>query len=67
MFKAHASLLLTLTALGANILESGKLTIAAIHTKMNADGKVIDSATVQALKSVVNALTQAIVAPEFMQ
>ncbi|MBV8886377.1 MAG: NAD(P)H-dependent oxidoreductase [Chroococcidiopsidaceae cyanobacterium CP_BM_RX_35] len=60
--KAHASLLLTLTALGANILESGKLIIAAIRTKMNPDGEVTDSATVQALKSVVAALAQAIIA-----
>ncbi|MBV9386587.1 MAG: NAD(P)H-dependent oxidoreductase [Chroococcidiopsidaceae cyanobacterium CP_BM_ER_R8_30] len=61
--KAHASLLLTLTALGANILESGKLMIAAIRTKMNSDGEVTDSATVQSLKSVVDALAQAIAAP----
>jgi hypothetical protein len=60
--EAHASLLLTLTALGANILESGKLTIAAVRTKMNTDGEVTDPATVQALKSVVKALVQAIVA-----
>lgn len=64
--KAHASLLLTLTALGANILESGKLTIAAIQTKMNTDGEITDPTTLQALKSVVNALTQAIIAPKFM-
>ena len=56
--KAHASLLLTLTALGANILEEG-LTIAAVRTKMNTDGEVTDSATVQALKSVIEALAQA--------
>ncbi len=62
MEEAHASLLLTLTALGANILESGKLTIAAVRTKMNTDGEVTDPATVQALKSVVKALVQAIVA-----
>ncbi len=61
--KAHASLLLTLTALGANILESGKLTIAAVRTKMNPAGEITDPATVQALKSVVDALAQAIVAP----
>ena len=60
--KAHASLLLTLTALGANILESGKLNIAAVRTKMNTDGAVTDPATLQALKSVVETLAQAILA-----
>jgi NAD(P)H-dependent FMN reductase len=59
--KAHASLLLTLTALGANILEPG-LTIAAIRTKMNYDGEITHPATVQSLKSVVLALVQASVA-----
>ena len=59
--KAHASLLLTLTALGANVLESG-LSIAAIRTKMNHNGELTDQATVQALKSVVEALAQAVMA-----
>lgn len=60
--KAHACLLLTLTALGANILESGKLNIAAVRTKMNTDGVVTDPATLQALRSVVETLAQAILA-----
>lgn len=58
--KARASLLLTLTALGANIIDSEDLAIAAVRTKMNTDGKVTDLATIQALKSVVAALVQVI-------
>ncbi|HEX7734579.1 MAG TPA: NAD(P)H-dependent oxidoreductase [Ktedonobacteraceae bacterium] len=58
--KAHASLLLTLTALSANVPEGGKLTIPAIKKKLSAAGDVIDPETALALKAVLNALLQTI-------
>jgi chromate reductase len=58
--KAHASLLLTLTALGANVPETGKLTIPTVNKKLNANGDIVDSETTQALKIVLDALVQAI-------
>ena len=56
--KAHASLLQTLTALGANVPAGGKLIIPMIKKKLNANGDVVDAETLQALKSVLDALTQ---------
>ncbi len=58
--KAHASLLLTLSALSANIVEGGTLIIPLIRTKMNANGELTDPTTIEALKSVLNALVQTI-------
>ena len=58
--KAHASLLLTLTALSANIVEGGTLIIPLIRTKMNTNGDVSDPTTTQALRSVLAALSEAI-------
>jgi NAD(P)H-dependent FMN reductase len=58
--KAHASLLLTLMALGANVPEGGKLMIPAVGKKLNSNGEVSDPETRQALSSVLDALTQAI-------
>jgi NAD(P)H-dependent FMN reductase len=58
--KAHASLLLTLTALSANIVEGGTLIIPLIRTKLDANGDVSDPTTAQALLSVLVALAQAI-------
>jgi len=58
--KAHASLLLTLTALSANIVEGGTLIIPLIRSKLNTHGNVSDSATAEALQSVLAALAQAI-------
>ncbi len=58
--KAHASLLLTLMALGANVPEGGKLMIPAVSKKLNSNGEVSDLETRQALSSVLDALTQAI-------
>lgn len=58
--KAHASLLLTLTAVGANIPEGGKLMIPIVNKKLNVNGDVSDPETLQALRSVLNALAQAI-------
>jgi chromate reductase, NAD(P)H dehydrogenase (quinone) len=58
--KAHASLLLTLTALGAHVPTGGKLMIPAISKKLNSNGEVSDLETRQALRSVLDALAQAI-------
>ena len=58
--KAHASLLLTLTALSANIVEGGTLIIPLIRTKMNTNGEITDPTTVEALSSVLAALAQVI-------
>lgn len=58
--KAHASLLLTLQALGTRVPEAGKLTIPVIGKKLNAAGDVVDPATVQQLRSVLTALAHAV-------
>ena len=58
--KAHASLLLTLTALSANIVEGGTLIIPLIRTKMDTSGEITDPTTAQTLQSLLNALAQTI-------
>lgn len=49
---AHASLLLTLGALSANVVEGGTLLIQFIRSKMGADGNVKDEETVNNLRSL---------------
>ncbi len=58
--KAHASLLLTLTAEAARIVDGGTLIIPAIGKKLAADGDVSDTATAEALRSVLAALARTI-------
>jgi len=58
--KAHASLLLTLAALGASVPKQAKLTIPHINKKLNDNGEISDPATVEALRAVLAALAQAI-------
>lgn len=58
--RAHASLLLTLTALNATVAEGCALTVPLVRTKMDADGTVSDPATAQALRSVLDALARAV-------
>lgn len=58
--KAHASLLLTLKALGANVPEGAKLMIPTVGKKLNANGEVSDPETTLALKSLLDALAHAI-------
>ena len=58
--KAHASLLLTLTALSSNVAEDAALLISFISSKMNADGVVTDEATLQAIYSVADALLRVV-------
>ena len=60
--RAHASLLLTLTALNAVVADGATLTVPLVRTKMDANGAVSDAATVAALRSVLDALARAIVA-----
>ena len=58
--KAQASLLLTLSALGAKVPDGGTLAIPNANKKLDASGELADAETIQALKSVLDALTQAI-------
>lgn len=57
---AHASLLLTLKALDADIRENAKLTIPAVYKKLNAEGEIIDSSTRDSLRSVLMTLVEGI-------
>lgn len=58
--KAHASLVLTLTALAANLVEGGSVTIPFIGKKLNASGELTDLNTVQSLKFLLDALVRVI-------
>lgn len=58
--EAHASLLLTLIALGADVPDGAKLSIPGVKKKLDDNGNVSDPATAQALRSVLGALAQAI-------
>ena len=58
--RAHASLLLTLTAVNAEIVDGATLTVPLVRTKMDASGAVSDPATAQALRSVLDAFARAI-------
>lgn len=52
---AHASLLLTLGALSANVVDEGTLLIQFIRAKMDTNGKVKDEETVKNLQDLLNA------------
>ena len=54
--KAHASLLLTLSALSANVPEKGTLLISFVRSKLNENGEVKAPATIQSIKDVMDAL-----------
>lgn len=58
--KAHASLLLTLSALGASVPEGGTLTIPMVNKKLDANSEIVDAETKQALISVLAALARTI-------
>ncbi len=58
--KAHASLLLTLTALGATVPDGGTLIVPGVKKKLDDNGTVSDPATAQALRSVLDALARTI-------
>jgi chromate reductase len=58
--KAHAAILLTLSALDANVIEGASMLIPYIRAKMNAQGEITDPATEKALRSVVDALVKSL-------
>jgi chromate reductase, NAD(P)H dehydrogenase (quinone) len=58
--KAHAALSLTLTAIGAKISEQTKLLVPNIRSKLNENGEVKDADTLNAIKSVIQALLVAV-------
>jgi NAD(P)H-dependent FMN reductase len=58
--KAHESLLLTLTALGAKTSAEGKLLIPTISKKLNEQGEVLDPDLTPALKAILDALAHMI-------
>jgi chromate reductase len=53
---AHASLLLTLGALSANVVKDSTLLIQFIRSKMDSEGNVKDEQTVKNLKRVLDSL-----------
>jgi chromate reductase len=57
--KAHASLLLTLNMINAEIIEGGTMMIPHITLKLNKEGVITDSETKQRLLTVLKALEQA--------
>ena len=58
--KAHAALLLTLSALGTKMPAGSSLLIPFIRTKINAEGKVTDKALLNAIQLTVDSLVQTI-------
>lgn len=54
--KALASLLLTLTALGASMSQGDSLSIAGLRIKMSESGEITDKATKAALENLLNRL-----------
>jgi chromate reductase len=54
--NAHRSLLLTLTALSANIPKDSRLLISFIRAKLNEKGEVKDAATLHSIQDVAQAL-----------
>jgi len=58
--KAHAALLLTLTALEAQIVEAGSLCIPFSRTKLDTSGAITDAPTAQTLRASLDALACAI-------
>lgn len=58
--QAHASLVLTLSALAAKIVEPESLIVPFVRTKLDARGNISDPATTQALSRVTDALVQVV-------
>ena len=58
--KAHASMALTLAALGGSISEETKLHIPFIRTRLNDKGQINDLNLLISIKWVINALLQAV-------
>ncbi len=58
--KAHAALLLTLSALEAQVVADGSLLVPFVTTKVSKSGEVTDPATAQALRASLGALRRAV-------
>ena len=58
--KAHASLLLTLTALSARVVEDATLLIPFVRSNINATNEISDGATIQAIKNIMDTFIQTI-------
>jgi NAD(P)H-dependent FMN reductase len=58
--RALASLMLTLTAVSAEITEGGSLSVPLVRAKMDSAGNITDGETVQTLRAVLDALAQTI-------
>lgn len=54
--NAHASLLLTLGALSANVIKDSCLLIPFVRSKMDGDGKVVDEETIKSLDNIFKSL-----------
>ena len=58
--KAHAALLLTLSALEAHVVEDGSLVIPFVRTKVTKGGEIADPETAGALRASLEALVRAV-------
>ena len=58
--KAHASLLLTLTALSSDVKDDTNLLISFVRSKLNEKGEFKDASTMEALTAVVNRFVERI-------
>jgi NAD(P)H-dependent FMN reductase len=58
--KAHASLLLTLSAISAKLSEETSLLIPFIRSKIDAEGNIKDDETATALQAVLHALIKSV-------
>ena len=58
--KAHAALLMILTALSAHVKEDGALLISFVRSKMDKEGRITHVETLLQLEKVVNALVSSI-------
>jgi chromate reductase len=58
--KAHASLMLTMKALGTEVPEGGTLTIPSVKIRMDAKGQIVDPQLTEELRGVVKALISGI-------
>lgn len=58
--RALASLVLTLTAVSAVVVEEGSLSVPLVRTKVDARGVITDDETAQALRALLDALARGI-------
>lgn len=58
--KAHAAMLLTLTAMSSNIIEGATLLIPFVKAKLNPDGSIKDPNITQSLGAVASSFSHAI-------